>query len=62
MPHEHMEPRYKGITGTPPWAQAQDEQATSPKQNKAPWSWAISAYLLANLDLVLLVVYLARSS
>ena len=40
----------------------QTPKPTSPKQNKAPWSWAISAYLLANLALVLLVAYLAWSS
>lgn len=45
-----MEPHYKGITGTPPWAQAQE--SSPPKQSlwrTTWWYWAVALIVAATL-------------
>lgn len=45
-----MEPHYKGITGTPPWAQAQESRSSKKSFWKATWwYWAIALIIGAAL-------------
>lgn len=49
MPHEHMKPAHTPIK--PYWqAEAKTED------DRPPWSWVISAYLIANLILIVIVI------